>query len=538
MPLIRKDSQEPFSRSPKVQPYNAIRGVVASGQTLNTQDKADIEALRSRKTTQKWQEEAWDYFDVIGEIGYGFMMFADIVSRIRVHGAYVEDDQDSPTPIKVSNASEEAKKATDEAMRAVFGANRQAEILHDAALNFLVVGECYLINEVQFINGMRKVVWRIVSMDELVALGDGFALKGRRNAKTTEIKPLAPGTFIGRMWRKHPRYSDEPISSMRAVCELCSELLLLQRTVKATARSRLNAGALFIPDEFSVSQDVTTDDLDDDLENYVEDEQDEFEQQLINAMVTPISDEGSAASVVPLLIRGPMDAGEKIRLIKFERSFDVELAKRADRTLERILQGINLPKELISGLANVKYNNATQIDQMFYTAHIEPLVMLLCDIFKTIYLDPYLFRAGIEQEEIEKIVIWYDPSGITTAPDRSSAANVGYDKFALSADAWRAANGFSEDDAPTADELADRLALTRGQLTPETTDVIFRKLFPEIMAATRQTALDQSGAPVPDAVQELIDPATTEAPPADPGAAAPADGEAPQEPLPPEGLIE
>ena len=52
-------------------------------------------------------------------------------------------------------------------------------------------------------------------------------------------------------------------------------------------------------------------------------------------MTTPIRDEDSASAVVPLIIRGPAELGDKIKQFKFERSFDPALAQRADRVLER-----------------------------------------------------------------------------------------------------------------------------------------------------------------------------------------------------------
>ena len=58
------------------------------------------------------------------------------------------------------------------------------------------------------------------------------------------------------------------------------------------------------------------------------DDTDEFEEALLQAMTEPIADEESASAVVPLLVRGPADLGEKIRLIQFERSFDPEKAER------------------------------------------------------------------------------------------------------------------------------------------------------------------------------------------------------------------
>lgn len=525
MGVFIRDPEE--GNSPKPLPYNTYRPITASAAVIKTNDKTEIEALADRKSTQRWQEDAWEYFDLIGEIKYAFNLFSNVLSRIRVHAAYVENDQDSPTPIRSAPVSDYTRDAADKAMQEVFGGGRQAEILRKASLNILVTGECYLVKEETWINGYKKVKWKVVSTDELVALGNKqFALKNRRNKNQNELIPLPPGTFMGRVWREHPRFSDEPDSSMKALCELCNELLLLSRTVRATAKSRLNAGALFVPEEFSVSRDTPTDEIDgdDDLEAYVQEDRDEFEEELIDAMTTPISDESSASAVVPLLIRGPAEAGEKIRLIKFERAFDPQLTNRADRALERILQGIELPKEIVTGLSNIKYSNAIQINESFYTAHIEPLVLMLCDVFRTVYLEPALIKAGCDPEEIERTVIWYDPSGITTAPDKSSAANVGYDKGALSADAWRRANGFTEDDAPDDNEKAVRIALQRGPVTPEFMDTVLKQLVPELLNLTRQNTIDESGAPMSDSVQQMIGGEGLQTPPSDPGATAPPAG--------------
>lgn len=514
MGIFVKDEGAP--RSPKVQPYNVIRPLTASAAIIKVNDKTDIQALSERKATQKWQEDAWEYFDAIGEIKYAFNLFANILSRIRIHAAYVENDQDAPTPIRSANVSEATKQAAEDAMQEVFGGGRHAEILRKSGINILVVGECYLISEKIQVGATKKTKWRIVSTDELVAHGKGFALKSRRNKKASELKTLPSDTFMGRIWREHPRYSDEPDSSMRALCDLCNELLLLSRTVRATAKSRLNAGALFVPDEFSVSRETPTDFVEgDDLEPFLEEEHDEFEEELVDSMTTPIADESSASAVVPLLIRGPAELGDKIRLIKFERAFDPQLTNRADRALERILQGIEMPKEMVTGLSNIKYSNAIQINDSFYTAHIEPLVLMLCDVYKTIYLEPALIKAGCDPNEIDRVVIWYDPSGITTAPDKSSAANVGFDKGALSEDAWRRANGFTEDDAPSAEEKAMRIALQRGPVTPQFMDTVLNKIVPELFQATRANTLEQSGAPVPDSVNQLLE--GSQAPPSMPG---------------------
>lgn len=540
MGFLTKDSKPPVAPRPaKPRTYSTIRPITASGQRINTNNIKELEEIADRKRTATWQSDSWEYFDVIGEIQYAYTVFSNVLSRIRLHAAWVEDDQDSPGPLKDSNASEFAKTETAKAMRRVFGNGNQSQILRKAGLNLLVAGECFLVCENKLIDGRYKEIWRIVSTDELVTTDRGLAIKKNRDVRQTDLVPLPPSTFVGRIWREHPRFSDEAVSAMKSLCGLCNELLLISRTVRATARSRLNAGVFFIPEEFSVSSDAPTDteaDPEEDLESYVEDEDEEFEEALIDLMGTPIADEESVMSLVPLIIRGPADLGDKLRHITFARPFDEQLVAQGNRTLDRILQGLDMPKEMITGLADIKYSNAIQINESFYTAHIEPLVLMLCDTFRIVYLEPALIKAGVDQEEIDNIVIWYDPSGIITAPDKSAAANVGYDKFTLSGAAWRRANGFGDDDAPSRSEVIERIAINRGVLTPELTDLLFRKLDPDLMDEVRQNTLANQGSPMPDSVQNLLDPNSAQAPPNTPGETAPTGTE--QTPTPEEAAGE
>jgi hypothetical protein len=235
-----------------------------------------------------------------------------------------------------------------------------------------------------------------------------------------------------------------------------------------------------------------------------EEAQDEFEDQLIDAMTTPIRDEDSAAAVVPLIIRGPAELGDKIKQFKFERSFDPALAERSDRVLERILQGLDVPKDVVTGLANVKYSNAMQIDEALYKAHIEPLMLLLADALTVVYLRPYLLANGYNPAEVEKLVIWYDPSLVATRNDRAMDADAGFDKMAVSYETWRRAHGFSDSDAPSPTELGLRLLIEKGMITPELTEAMLSAVAPDVMAAARAAQQATSVAPMPDNLSQVL----------------------------------
>ena len=242
----------------------------------------------------------------------------------------------------------------------------------------------------------------------------------------------------------------------------------------------------------------------DDPEETPEEADDQFEEELIAAMATPIEDESSASAVVPLLIRGPVDLGKEIKHIKFERAFEDSMNARYERLLERILQGLDVPKDTVTGLANVKYSNAIQIDEALYKAHIEPMLLLIVDSLTVMFLRPYLKSQGWSQADVSRVVIWYDPSSVATRNDRAADADSGFEKMAISGDTWRRAHGFTEADAPSPTELALRILVEKGSFTPELSEALLTVVAPEIMAAAREAQQGASVAPIPGEAADIL----------------------------------
>lgn len=507
-------------------PYSAPRSLTAAATQVKLNDKGEAEQFKARRlaVSSQWQSEAWEYYDAIGEVKYAFNLVASVVSRIRLYAAVNNDPAEAPSPVR--NVDEKDRRLAEAAERALerldsaYGG--QAGLLRDCALNIQVAGECYLVQIPERPGHGLPESWDIRSIDELGMDQKGaFTVYPRREyTQATGMGggankgiPLPKNAFVGRVWRAHPRFSEEADSSMRGLLDLCSELLLLNRTFRSTARSRLNAGALYLPDGLAVSGSpdpaYPMDDPDGLYDQPTPEElQDEFEDQLIDAMTTPIRDEDSASAVVPLIIRGPAELGEKIKQFKFERSFDPQLAERSDRVLERIMQGLDVPKDVVTGLANVKYSNALQIDESLYKAHIEPLMLLIVDALTVVYLRPYLLANGFTKEEVDRVVVWYDPSLVATRNDRAQDADNGFDRMAVSYDTWRRAHGFADSDAPSPTELGLRLLIEKGAITPELSEALLTVVAPQIMGAARKAAQESSTAPVPPEVDQLLQQAT------------------------------
>lgn len=501
--------------------FSAPRPLTAAAAQMKMGDKTEAEQFKNRRQSaaSSWQAEAWEYYDAIGEIKYAFNLVASVVSRIRLYTAVVDDPAEAPVSVKKSaTVNDDLASAAERALARLDSAyGGQAGLLKDAALNLQVTGECYLIQVPERLGSGLPESWDIRSTDELQVTSRGDYIinpirdvaGGSSTSAGKSAIMLPKDAFIGRMWKSHPRYSMEADSSLRGLLDLCGELLLLNRTFRATARSRLNAGALYLPDGLSVAASPDPDYPYDENGEYnemynMEEAADDFEDQLIDAMTTPIKDEDSASAVVPLIIRGPAELGDKIKQFKFERSFDASLVQRADRVLERIMQGLDVPKDIVSGMANVKYSNALQIDESLYKAHIEPLMLLIVDALTVVYLRPYLISIGYPEEEVKRLHIWYDPSQVATRNDRATDADSGFEKMAVSFDTWRRAHGFSDQDAPDPTELALRLIIDKGAITPELTQAMLSAVAPEVMKMTRDIQQAESVAPMPSDINQLL----------------------------------
>jgi len=509
----------------KVLPFNAPRSLQASAQRVKLTEPRDVDQIR-RRSEVVWQRRAWEYFDVVGEIKYAFGLLGNVTGRARLYPAFVVDPHQPPVQLQnVEDLPEEFVTACEDVLqRVVSTTGGQTSLLRDAALNLCVAGECYLVQIPERLGSGEPETWDIKSVDEVIVSPDGkVRLKQRYDARQSELIELPPTAFVGRIWRGHPRWSQQADSSMIGVLQFCEDLLLFSHAARATAQSRLNAGAMFVPDGLSAAAMPAEPDpalpLVDGTEPPIEDH-DEFEEELIAAMTTPISDQDSAAAVVPLIIRGPAELGEKIQLFKFERSFDPALAERADRALDRIMQGIDVPKDIVTGLANVKYSNAVQIDKSLYKAHVEPLLLMICDAITMVYFRQALTAMEFDEDLVRRATIWYDPSDIVLQANPEELADSGYDRYLISDEAWRRSHGFTEDDKPDGEELARRMIIEKGPLAPELVEAVLQQIAPTLFGQMRAAHQEQTGSPLPPEVQQALGtPPSQSVPPPPPGGA-------------------
>lgn len=508
----RRNSKPSDDGSPVPLTFNAPRPLTASAARLDMKNKKEVDAINKRRQADKWQQEAWEYYDLIGEIKYTANLVASVMSRVNLYVGYVDKSANVPSEISSMEKldPEFIQQAEDILYLLESGNGGTSGLLRNAALNLFVTGECWLVHEPARFSTNEPAKYQIRSVEEITATtgrNSQVVIKPRRDAKPSEYLPLPSNGFISRIWRNHPRYSDEADSSLRGVLDICDQLLLVDRTASATAKSRLNGGLLFVPDGLSnVSQ--TDGDMDEagEMAGMTDDVEDSFEEELIAAMVTPIEDVSSASAVVPLVVRGPEDLGAKIQHIKFERSFDPQLAQRSERLLERILGGLDIPKDVAAGMSSVKYSNAIIIEEQLYKAHIEPLILMIVDCLTIGFLRPALRAQGIHSEsDINRAVVWYDPSAITAKPSKAEAAVTLYGMKAISMSTLRRANGFTDSDAPSELERAQRMAEERAMISDAMSETLMNSILPEeLKQEARDSALAMSDPESANALQTAL----------------------------------
>lgn len=515
------------------EPPTRRRAVVGAARRINLGRRSEVEKLRLRQS-QPWQQLAWRHYDAVPEVKFGYNYFANMLSRVRFYAAYSPDNKDGPpVPIgSVGNLDRDLVTAARyEVAKFDTAHGGQAGLIRAAGLNLSIAGECYLVELGQQMG--------IYSTNEVRVQGgqtektSGVQIIPRRNAQMTEWMDLPKDAFIARIWRPHPAFSDDADSAMIGVHDACEELIMLSRMIRASAMSKINAGILYVAEELTFERAAEVGQPEpDDAENPDQGEEDAFEEEFTLHMTEPVEDDMSPSMVNPMLVRGPYDMAENaIKKIDLDRPFDEQAIKLRETALDRVLNGLDMPKDLVTGLSNVRYSNAQQINENLYKGHIEPVSVLLAEAFTVTRLRPTLLARGIPPEKVARATVWYDASEVVTTANRAQDADAGHDRILISDATWRRDHGYSESDKPDEEEMARRLA-AKSPVDPALAIQMMGAIVPFIGEMLRQFqsppggggALGPGGGPVID-TQAIgspngLPPGTG---PAQPAAPAPAD---------------
>lgn len=515
MPALARRIPRSLAPRRQISPRDSagIRTITASAARVPLGDREAIEQLLA--TRQTWQEEAWSYRRSLGELRYAVAYLGNSAMRMRLFpaaylpgGAVPTDATNSPglPPDLVQAASDTITRL------ATGGPFALGQLLKKQTENFEVAGECNLVGTVDA-TGVES--WNIYSVSELVMERDGrVGIRPTPSASTSQLSPngiryLAPNSsYVTRLWWPDPQFGSMADSPVRAALSLCYELQLLSLDLQASIKSRIvNNGLLGIPEGLTVLGATPQ------TEGTIEG--DPVMRALVDAAMAALTDEGSAAAVLPILLRGPADSLDKIKHIPIDRTVDKLNTDRRIELISRIATTIDLPSEVLTGKADLNHWTGWQIDDDTFRHHIEPMVQVLVDSLTAGFLWPML-RAYKRwpPELIRRVCIWYDPTELVTHPDRSADAKVAFDSGAIGRAALRDYLGMSAADKP--DDLDEILYVLKNAARVDPS------LLTAILKSLKQTSITIPDAPAPPPTPpQLVLPNGQPAlPPAAPGAPA------------------
>lgn len=448
--------------------HASLRVLRADGQRvdLTAQDAGTRLAL----VRQEWQTDAWTYRDMIGELRYAQRLLARSVATVRFFAAQLPDD---PTDDPIDLGSTDHTLDGDLAADAVTNLARLP--LDDGPDGFLATltenletaGECWVHGEHDPDDGER---WSVRSVSEIIGAGDQVMLLELPTLSSLGQRAIVPNTEeLLRCWTRHPRWGRLADSPLRAMLDVLEEVVLTGREMRAAARSRIASnGVLLVPDSLQLLR--TRDDAEDpDSVEGIADT--DFMRDFTDALTAPIRNEGDPGAVVPLILRGSAEGLKEVRHLTLTRDDAAKLMDRLQGAVLRMLQGLDIQPEQVTGIGATNHWGGWQIEASNIRHQVLPTCGVVAGCLTKAFLRPALRALGYPPDEVRRVVVWFDPTALVESPDRSQDARDAWDRDAISDASLREALGFADDAKPEPHEYLIRL-LSRGRLTPQAVPLV------------------------------------------------------------------
>jgi len=401
---------------------------------------------------EAWQRDAYGFAEVIGELGYLIELTSDSIAACTMR----PQQRDPANELGwVDTDDAKANGAWDAFVGPQGGRN---ELIKRAAEHLYTAGESYLVGtpiKNQLTNQDEGIVWEFLSTEELKPSGNKIQRIGE--AGSGGRVDLPEDIYVARLWQPDPRFYHRAYSAVKRNLPICREVVLLTQVVDAIAKGRLNAGIYYLPDEFSFGPfDETENDGAD------TDDIDEFSEEWIEQITAPVEDRASAASLVPLLMRGPAmidgkPAKDLMGLVDLARGLDTLYQSLRQEALGRLNSGMDAPPEIVGGKGGLNHWTGYNIDADFIDKHITPKGQKIAEFLTAAYLRPMLIEfEGMSQEEAQNYRLHFDATVLTSRTDTGPAARAAYDRIAIKESSYLRANGFDVSDIPDEEERKRR----------------------------------------------------------------------------------
>ncbi|WP_414167163.1 hypothetical protein ACMATS_06015 [Streptoverticillium reticulum] len=423
------------------------RRLVIASAALVSRDQVHTVISRPRD----WQREAWELYDSIPELHFSLEWQANACSRVRLYAGRVDPDgSTAATPVDESDTDADKLLAP---LAELFGGQvGQAEVIRRLVSHLQIPGETYLVGFDD--KETKKRRWIVVSGEEIGRdiTGENFTamLPDRPEKVTLDVGTGKRQDVMIRIWRPHPKVAIDPDSALIPLRSVLRQIQNLDAHITAASDSRLaGAGILAVPDELSSPDERQSEGHPNPLHP------DPFSHALMEAMLAPLKNRDAASAVTPLIVRGPAEAIDKIKHISLATPFDAKVSELREQAFHRMATGLDIPKEIITGISNANHWNAWNVDEQFVKVAVASIMGLIAEALTTQFYRPALRALGIE--EADSFAIGVDLSPLSQRPNRAPEALQAHERGVLSDEALLREIGFDLEDYPDEEERHRRL---------------------------------------------------------------------------------
>lgn len=484
-----------FKRPPVEEPQTRPRrSIVAAAVDLSQTPQG----WKARNGEDSWQKEAWNQYDICGELRYATNWIANAVSMATMYAADLDEDSG-----QISGATDN-NQVQQIAATILGGAVKRSQYQSTIALNWQVAGEVFIL--VRPSRAGMADEWIVLSSTEIEERGGSFKYCDPTTGAQVE---LTGKDMLIRVWSPHPRYQSHADSAVRAALPILKEVERTSQNIAARLDSRLvGSGVWIIPKELDFAQG---------------DEDPQGPEGLMDllrrAAEASLSNPGQASSQVPIILEAPGEQIANFSHQSFTTELSAEVLELRTAAIRRLALTLDMPAELILGMGESNHWSAWQIEEAAYKIHVAPLLDRIADGITTAYFHPALRAAGIEAPE--RYVLAFDVSDIISRPNQFEQLNSLFDKALISEDYLLNELGIPDEAKPTAEDEQKRLALSLITAAPSLIQTVPALL--TLAGIEADVTAEDTGAPEAQ-TQEIAPPAEDNALPVRASDSAPSEG--------------
>lgn len=447
-------------------PLTRGRSLTAAAQVLQG-PKVDRVGRRRKSSGMPWQQSAWEFYDCVGEYALGVDMLAWGVSQVQLVSAREVPNADEPEIVSADavEGSDEQPSAADiiaADLVADFagGATGQQQLLNRIATQLVVSAEAFIVGR-EADNG--DDVWESYSRDEIKIRGNGDNVVYAVDDGVDKFVLRDQTDVLIRVWMPHPRRRQEPRSSSKSLLPILAEIDSLTKSIQARNDSHVaGAGIMIWPD--SVELIGGTKPGDD------EDEGDSFVAEVMDMMLTPMHDRSSAATVVPIMVKVPLEAVGKVQWLMRPTPATATDAEDRETAIKRMARAMDLPPEQILGTGDANHWGAWMIAEDTIKGPITNFASIIVHAITQAWyraaLEAAYEAANIPVAEADGRMIWFDTTALEQRPDRSEQVVAAFDRGGQNIEGLVRELGLNVEDIPDETEMLRILLFLLAKTDP------------------------------------------------------------------------